>query len=150
MSTDFDGMIECRPWVRNRADDDENLQWHASIELWHLNLGNAHDALACLFGVRNHFGFRPLAEDRGLPADVSDGARKSFGECGGPEYTFGTTWIGWSELTAADWDGTDDSGTLTRRAVAGPGTHWAPVWDVMRTLAGLHGAEHVRLVVWFR
>ncbi|MFI1471229.1 hypothetical protein [Streptomyces wuyuanensis] len=81
MSTDFDGMIECRPWVmRNWADDDEDLQRHASIEVRHLNLGNAHDALACLFGVRNHFGLRPLAEGRGLPADVSDGARKSFGD----------------------------------------------------------------------
>jgi len=29
------------------------------------------------------------------------------------------------------------------------GTHWAPVWDVMRTLAEPHGPEHVRLVVWF-
>ncbi|KIF75177.1 hypothetical protein QR77_17080 [Streptomyces sp. 150FB] len=39
--------------------------------------------------------------------------------------------------------------THTRRSVAGDGTHWGPVWDVMRTLGTLHGAEHVRLVVWF-
>ncbi|MGW7202002.1 hypothetical protein [Streptomyces sp. NPDC054837] len=31
----------------------------------------------------------------------------------------------------------------------GAGTHWAPVWEVMRTLAELHGPEHARLVVWF-
>lgn len=26
---------------------------------------------------------------------------------------------------------------------------WQPVWKVMGTLAGLHGADNVRLVVWF-
>ncbi|MDN0195460.1 hypothetical protein [Streptomyces sp. S.PNR 29] len=26
---------------------------------------------------------------------------------------------------------------------------WQPVWDVMRTLSGLHGGENVRIVVWF-
>ncbi|TLS40507.1 hypothetical protein FE633_41190 [Streptomyces montanus] len=26
---------------------------------------------------------------------------------------------------------------------------WEPVWSVMRTLAGVHGEQHVRLVVWF-
>lgn len=149
MSTDVYGMIECMPWGGAWREDDEGTAWEAAIDLSLLNLGNAYAALACLFGVRNHFGFRPLAEGRGLPEDASEGLRDDFDACGGPRDVSGTTWISWAELTDADWDETDPSGRLSRREVAGKDTHWAPVWDVMSTLAGLHGAEYVRLVVWF-
>ncbi|MFI7414674.1 hypothetical protein ACIBU0_39145 [Streptomyces sp. NPDC049627] len=149
MSTDVSGMIECRPGARIWGEDDEDALWHEAIDLFVLNTGNAYDALACLFGVRNSFGFRPLAEGRGLPDDVSGEVRDRFHAEGGPGHVWGTTWISWAELIAADWDETDGSGTRSRSAVAGADSHWAPVWDVMRTLAGLHGPEHVRLVVWF-
>ncbi|MFD9373065.1 hypothetical protein ACFWA6_35950 [Streptomyces sp. NPDC060020] len=36
-----------------------------------------------------------------------------------------------------------------RRKHAVPDSEWGAVWSVMRTLAGLHGDEGVRLVVWF-
>ncbi|AWZ06575.1 MULTISPECIES: hypothetical protein [unclassified Streptomyces] len=36
-----------------------------------------------------------------------------------------------------------------RRKDAVPDSDWGAVWAVMRTLAGLHGDEGVRLVVWF-
>lgn len=133
----------------NLGEDDEDAVWHAAIDLFLLNTGNVYDAFACLFGVRNSFGFRPLTEGRGLPVDASDGLRDAFNAWGGPQDAHGTTWISWAELAAANWDETDRSGTLSRSTVAGAGTHWAPVWDVMRTLAELHGPEHVRLVVWF-
>ncbi|MFD1306882.1 hypothetical protein [Streptomyces kaempferi] len=149
MSTDLSGMIECRPGARIWGEDDEDTVWTAAIDLFVLNVGNAYDALACLFGVRNSFGFRPLAEDRGLPEDVSDGVRAAFIACLGPEYSHSTTWITGAELAAADWNETDSSGVLSRRAVAGDATHWGPAWEVMRTLGGLHGPENVRLVVWF-
>jgi hypothetical protein len=42
-----------------RGAGGEDSVWHATIDLFLLNGGNAYDALACLFGVRNHFGFRP-------------------------------------------------------------------------------------------
>ncbi|MET7789737.1 hypothetical protein ACFYSJ_07380 [Streptomyces sp. NPDC005248] len=149
MATEVSGMIECRPWAEIWGEDDGEVGWQAVIDLFVLNIGNAYDALACLFGVRNYFGFRPLAEGRGLPEDASDGLRDAFQAQGGPEYAWGETWVSWAELDAADWKETEQSGSLSRSAVAGTATHWAPVWDVMRTLAGLHGAEHVRLVVWF-
>ncbi|MBK3642959.1 hypothetical protein [Streptomyces sp. MBT33] len=149
MSTDVHGMIECRPMARLWGEDDEDAVWHAAIDLFLLDIGNAYDALACLFGVRNGFGFHPLAEGRGLPADASDGLRDTFRAWGDPSDAHGTTWVGWAELEAADWDGTDASGRLSRRSVAGAGSPWAPVWDVMRTLAGVHGSSYVRLVVWF-
>ncbi|MGW6732745.1 hypothetical protein [Streptomyces sp. NPDC055013] len=149
MSTDVSGTIECRPLARIFDEDDEDAVWHAAIDLFLLNTGNAYDAFACLFGVRNSFGFQPLTEDRGLPEDASDGLRAAYDSWGGPQDAQGTTWISWAELAAADWDETDRSGKLSRSAVAGEGTHWAPVWHVMRTLSELHGPEHVRLVVWF-
>jgi hypothetical protein len=99
--------------------------------------------------LRNSFGFQPLAEDRGLPDDASDGLRATLTAWDGSQDAHGTTWITWGELAVADWSATDRSGSRSRSSVAGPGTHWAPVWDVMRTLAELHGPEHVRLVVWF-
>ncbi|MFE3583857.1 hypothetical protein [Streptomyces vinaceus] len=39
-------------------------------------------------------------------------------------------------------------GRLTRKQAV-PDAEWGSVWDVMRTLARLHGDEGVRLVVWF-
>ncbi|MFJ2650352.1 hypothetical protein ACIO1C_26975 [Streptomyces sp. NPDC087420] len=149
MSTDVGGMIECRPGALIWGEEDEDTVWVAAIDLFLLNVGNAYDALACLFGVRNIFGFRPLAVDRGLPEDTSDGVRAGFSAYGGSAYAHGATWISWAELVAADWDAADGSGVHSRRAVAGDTTQWGPVWEVMRTLSGLHGAENVRLVVWF-
>ncbi|MFK0050073.1 hypothetical protein ACIQU4_39395 [Streptomyces sp. NPDC090741] len=149
MSTDVSGMIECRPGARLWGPDDEDSVWEAGIDLWLLNTGNAYDGLACLFGIRNYFGFRPLAEDRGFPDDASERLRREFADLGGPPDVHGTTWLTWSELETTDWQGTDASGTRTRGSAAGIDTHWGPVWKVMRILSEIHGAENVRLVAWF-
>ncbi|MET9673453.1 hypothetical protein ABZY68_10230 [Streptomyces sp. NPDC006482] len=149
MSTDVSGMIECRPGARLWGLDDEDTVWEAGIDLFLLNRGNAYDGLACLFGIRNYFGFRPLAEGRGFPDDASDELRGEFAGYGGPRYVHGTTWLTWAELSATDWQETDDSGTRTRASAAGPDTDWGRVWSVMRILSEVHGAENVRLVVWF-
>ncbi|MCB5166467.1 hypothetical protein LG634_16675 [Streptomyces bambusae] len=149
MSTEVTGMIECRPGARLWGLDDEDTVWEPGIDLGLLNGGNAYDGLACLFGVRNHFGFRPLAEGRGFPDDASEAVRREFEACGGPRYVHSTTWLTWSDVAATDWRETDATGTRTRASAAGPETRWGPVWSVMRTLATLHGGENVRLVVWF-
>ncbi|MGW7463348.1 hypothetical protein ACWGJT_01260 [Streptomyces xantholiticus] len=149
MSTEVSGMIECRPGARLWGPDDEETVWHAAIDLFLLNNGNAYDALACLFGIRNYFGFRPLAEGRGFPGDASEGLRTAYAPYDGGADVHGTTWITWAELASADWEETDSSGVGSRDMVAGDGTHWGPVWSVMRTLGELHGAENVRVVAWF-
>ncbi|WP_258024511.1 hypothetical protein [Streptomyces bambusae] len=123
--------------------------WEPAIDLFLLNRGNAYDGLACLFGVRNTFGFRPLAESRGFPDDASDGLRGEFTAYGGPHDVHGTTWLTWDELNNADWQETDASGTRSRASAAGADTDWGRVWSVMRILSEVHGAENVRLVVWF-
>lgn len=94
--------------------------------------------------MRDSFGFQPLAEDRELPEDAPRG-RTAFIAYLGSEYSHSTTWLTGAEPAAADWDETDSSGAHSRRAVAGDATHWGPVWEVMRTLGGLHGPENVRL-----
>ncbi|MFC9456076.1 hypothetical protein ACFWN5_30990 [Streptomyces sp. NPDC058430] len=149
MSTEVSGLIECRPGARLWGPDDEDSVWHAAIDLWLLDIGNAYDALACLFGVRNSYGFRPLTENRGLPTDASDALTSAYMAYGPPDDIHGTTWITWSELLSADWRETDRSGTHSRAQVAGDASHWAPAWSIMRTLSDLHGASNVRLVVWF-
>lgn len=149
MSTEFAGMIECRPGARLWGPDDEDSGWQGAIDLFLLNNGNAYTALACLFGVRNSFGFRPLAEGRGFPGDASEALRADYAAYDGSPDTHGTTWISWAELASADWRETDGSGARSRESVAGDRSGWGPVWTVMRTLGELHGAEHVRLVVWF-
>ncbi|MFI0941366.1 hypothetical protein [Streptomyces sp. NPDC021020] len=149
MSTDVSGMIECRSGARLWGFGDEDCVWEAGIGLFLLNRGNAYDGLACLFGVRNSFGFRPVAEGRGFPDDASDGLRGEFAGCGGSRDVYGATWLTWAELDSADWEETDASGTRTRASAAGFGTGWGRVWGVMRILSEVHGAENVRLVVWF-
>jgi hypothetical protein len=149
MSTEVSGMIECRPGARLWGPDDEDSRWHAAIDLSLLNNGNAYDALACLFGIRNSFGFRPLAEGRGFPGDASEGLRTEYAAHGGSADVHGTTQITWAELASTDWQETDGSGTRSRDQTAGDRTHWGPVWSVMRTLSDVHGAENVRVVVWF-
>ncbi|MEU3074865.1 hypothetical protein [Streptomyces laurentii] len=149
MSADVSGLIECRPGARLWGLDDEDTVWEAGIDLFLLNRGNAYDGLACLFGIRNSSGFRPLTEDRGFPGDASEGLRREFADCGGHDCVYGTTWVTWAELSATDWQETDASGTRSRASVAGTDTDWGRVWSVMRILSEVHGAENVRLVVWF-
>ncbi|MFB8381168.1 hypothetical protein [Streptomyces rubiginosohelvolus] len=149
MSTDVSGMIECRPGARLWGPDDEDSVWEVGIDLFLLNRGNAYDGLACLFGIRNSLGFRPLAEDRGFPDDASEGLRAEFVGYGGRHDVHGTTWLTWAELDATDWAETNASGTRNRASAAGTGTDWSRVWSVMRILSEIHGAENVRLVVWF-
>ncbi|MFF6835298.1 hypothetical protein ACFY84_26135 [Streptomyces sp. NPDC012438] len=149
MSTEVSGMVECRPGARLWGPDDEDAIWHVAIDLSLLNNGNAYDALACLFGVRNHFGYRPLAEGRGFPNDASEGLRAEYAAYGGSPDTYGTTWITWAELASANWQETGRSGTRSRESVAGEESDWGPVWKVMRILGELHGADHVRIVAWF-
>lgn len=149
MSTDISGMIECRPGARLWGPDDEDSVWEPAIDLFLLNGGNAYDGLACLFGVRNTFGFRPLAEDRGFPDDASEGLRDVFTAFGGPDDVYGTSWLTWAELETVDWHETDASGRRSRASAAGTDTDWGRVWSVMRILGEVHESENVRLVVWF-
>ncbi|MEU9384032.1 hypothetical protein AB0D38_25005 [Streptomyces sp. NPDC048279] len=125
MSTEVSGVIEGSPPARILEEDDEDPVRYAALGLFLINVGNAYDAFARLFGVRDSFAFRPLSEDRGLPEDASQGLRETLNAWSGPQDAHGTTWISWAEFAAADWDEPDRSGALGRSTVAGTGTHRA-------------------------
>lgn len=97
MGADIHGFIECRA----RWTDPEGA-WSAAVDLDLLYLGRNYDAFGCLFGVRNHAGFVPLAAERGLPESLSEAARTDFDEWGATAHS--PSWIGWNELKCVDWD----------------------------------------------
>lgn len=56
----------------------------------------------------------------------------------------------WAEGTEWDTGRTVFRAERARRREAVPADGpWEPVWTVVRTLAGVHGEQNVRLVVWF-
>ncbi|MFJ9691137.1 hypothetical protein [Kitasatospora sp. NPDC101183] len=198
MGTDIHGAVEYRRTHGHAWN--EPASWQVAIDLEALHDERNYDAFDCLFGVRNHAGFRPLAPDRGLPEGASAEVRADIERWRSYESLDSVTWIGWEEIAAVDWDepaeradrrvtiyrrGADatwvrtgkallrerawrpdgeewtegrewEEGELlhriermTRREAVRPDGAWAPVFTVMRTLAGLHGEGNVRLTVWF-
>ncbi|WTJ00931.1 hypothetical protein OG713_44025 [Streptomyces sp. NBC_00723] len=117
----------------------------------------AHDqgdeqALDLIAGERDQLlrsGVPGVAEGRGFPGDASQELRAAYTPYSDSSDVHGTTHITWAELASADWKETDSSGVRSRDMAARDQTHWEPVWSVMRTLGELHGAQNVRLVVWF-
>jgi hypothetical protein len=138
MGADIHGFVECRATFGTLDGDDAH--WHAAINLDLLYAGRDYDTFARLFGVRNRAGHRPLAEGRGLPADVTEPARHNY-ESWAP-LSHSASWISWAELAEAPGE---------RQAGAAPpdDTAWGPVRSVMRALAAVHGAANVRLTVFF-
>lgn len=110
MGTDIYGAIEVRDLIRAAALDDlpgaaapHETPWVHGIDLYPLYPGGDYSPLGCLFGIRNWNGWEPVAEGRGLPADVSEvsarttnTSRKSMRRsaaapgCPGPNYATST------------------------------------------------------------
>lgn len=101
MGTDIVGWVEVATQLNRRLGG-----WTAAVALEPLmDAGRAYDMLGCLFGVANYANFRPLAPRRGLPGDLSPLARQEYDrQVQGQERSLPATWIGWSEILAADWD----------------------------------------------
>jgi hypothetical protein len=98
MGIDIAGGIECRPEFGFGPDED--VPWTYAVDLDVLNTTRDYDAFGCLFGVANYAGFTPIAADRGLPADAAVQTCVAHDQAG----AFATSWIGWSEVVAVDWD----------------------------------------------
>jgi hypothetical protein len=100
------GMIEIRPWPR-WPDMPHEIPWEAAISLDHLNVTRDYDSFGCLFGVMNYAGFRPIAAERGLPADASTESTQAFQEQHRVDpgaAGLWPTWIGWEEIQEIDWE----------------------------------------------
>jgi hypothetical protein len=105
--TDIYGGLEFRhPAHGNEWYDGE--AWVKALDLWPLldNGGpaGAYPAYAYLFGIRNHYGFDPIAAARGLPGDASGQVRGDL-----QKYIDTTelsaSWVSWSELADLDMSG---------------------------------------------
>ena len=154
MGMDIHGFIEVRNSYIDSSEPDDDvplLRWHPAIGLDHVYDGRSYAAFGCLFGVRGR-SFEPLAANRGFPRDASRAATRAFER--EREDSHSPSWITWAELEATDWDCTESIGgppgseIFTRRQVVRD-EEWGDVWSVMAVLGKRHGAENVRLVVWF-
>ncbi|WP_326671110.1 hypothetical protein [Streptomyces sp. NBC_01257] len=109
MGADIHGFVECRTRWADPAD-----AWTAAVDLDLLYMGQDYDAFGCLFGVRNHAGFAPLAADRGLPGQISGAARAELDDWGADAHSL--SWISWGEVKRVDWD--EPAETTDRRVHA--------------------------------
>lgn len=96
MGWDICGAIECREQTGQEA------VWRYAADLYPLYEGRNYDSFGCLFGFKNHANFRPIAEGRGLPPDISSEVRKDFERFRGEGS--GMSWVSWAEIKAIDWE----------------------------------------------
>lgn len=99
MVTDIHGAIE----IRDLFPAEREASWKTAIDLYPLledgGPCGAYPAYAYLFGVRNQYGFSPIAEARGLPIDVSPELCTALE----PLADFHSmSWVSWSELLDLD------------------------------------------------
>lgn len=101
MSVGIEGYIEVRPWA-SWPDLPHEIEWEAAVPLDCLYVTPDYDAFACLFGVMNYAGFRPVATDRGLPPDAAEQTRRLHDDPNSG--ALWPTWIGWNEIQQIDWN----------------------------------------------
>jgi hypothetical protein len=102
VGVDISGVIEVRPQA-TRPDLPHEIKWQAAVALDRLYDTRDYDAFGCLFGVKNFAGFHPIAANRGLPADASDHARRTFPE-GFAHDGLWPTWVTWQEIQDVNWN----------------------------------------------
>lgn len=148
MGADIHGFVECRATYGTLDEDD--ARWDAAIDLDLLYAGRSYDAFGCLFGVRNHAGFRPLAAARGLPDDTSPRTRHAYAEWGTDAHS--PSWISWTELAEADWDEPAEAvDERVEQYTRTPDRGWALTGTSFRGRQGSpEGAEWVEDGVLFR
>ncbi|WPH57762.1 hypothetical protein [Mycobacterium phage WXIN] len=90
-----------RPNTISAWDDDEDWERNARLSTEPYS-GRNYYLFAALADVRNGKGVKPIAEPRGLPADVSLYARRRSDRMGCDGHSH--SWLSLAELTAYDWD----------------------------------------------
>jgi hypothetical protein len=95
--------VDIHGWIEVKAPMDE---WRGVVKLDGIGPDRVHDMFGCLFGVMNLANFRPIAPERGLPADLSYEVTEElvrWPEEWGQEPCW-PTWITGAEIVAIDWD----------------------------------------------
>jgi hypothetical protein len=93
LGTDIRGRVE----IKDEWLDD----WVSVVNIGPI-LSRQYDMFACLFGVMNYANFRPLAPERGIPADTSQEVARDLLDH--EQNALFPTWIGWDEIQAIDWN----------------------------------------------
>ena len=159
MSVGIDGWVEVRQLPPGYRTWHTTPPWIAVITVGSLLDQNA-DMFGSLFGVRNVTRFRPVAADRGFPADPSVELASAMSRLA-PFVKTGevghASWLTWAEIKAINWaepaETTEPVGlssvdhVATRRDALS--SSWLLLFDLMRRLARDYGHDNVRLVVWF-
>lgn len=93
MGCDIHGYIEVKKY-------DWYPGWDVCLDIGSI-VGRNYDMFALLFGVRNRASYIPLAERRGLPADISEEAKKDYDEWESDAHS--PSWITWGEIETIKW-----------------------------------------------
>jgi hypothetical protein len=103
MGTDITGWIEVKvpPQWGYPDNNDPWSGWTPLVRITRLVERN-YGMFGVLFGVRNDYGFRLIAPDRGQPSDLSM-ELEEWGEISAPPWPFSPSWITWDENKAIDW-----------------------------------------------
>jgi hypothetical protein len=99
MGTDINGWVE----IKSLLSED----WLPAICNVTVLVERNYDAFGCLFGVKNHAHFRPIAAERGLPEDLSPEVRQQSekaAQLAAQGAFLSPSWVLWSELKAIDWE----------------------------------------------
>ncbi len=97
-------------------DFERVIHWIPVIRIGSI-LGQNYDMFGCLFGIRNHGHFRPIAPMRGIPIDASYEVRGDLKEIADSEWRdecYAYTWITWEEIKSIDWE--EEAEELDERA----------------------------------
>lgn len=102
MGTDIYGWVEVKHPFYETGSIIEEGEWKPVLDLYWLYSVRDYDSFGWFFGVRNYAQFRPIAPERGLPADVSSKVKQDSGR--DSSHVYGYTWITWDEIKQIDWD----------------------------------------------
>ncbi|MFC7167516.1 hypothetical protein [Halospeciosus flavus] len=86
--------------------DECGEEWHQTVTFPPFVNGYA-PAYECLFGGVDAVGFDPVAPERGLPDDASDGVTDRYADTEAP---FGESYVTLAELRSAGWGSEADGG----------------------------------------
>ena len=88
--------IDIHGWVEFRSHD----AWWGTIDVGNILPRNTA-MFESLFGVRNVYGFKPVASKRGIPDDASDLVIEKFLEYDDNRYP---SWITYEEVKGVEWN----------------------------------------------
>lgn len=126
MGTDIHGWVE----VQSKATD----SWFPVIDVSSL-VDRNYTLFSWLFGmklvgVKNRASdIKPLAPGRGLPQDVSEGAKADYEDAISkfPQEFHSATWITWAEIQSINWDEVVEDRILRFR-IGKPANTWVESW----------------------